>query len=214
MSKKAKKYYVVWVGHKPGIYSEWGKAKSQIDGYPGANYKSFKTQESARAAYTEPWEMFYSDTGKKKSTGTVAMMHHFKDVIVQDSICVDAACSGNPGVMEYRGVDTWGGQEIFRSKAYPVGTNNIGEFLAIVHALALYSAEEPRKTIYTDSKIAMGWVKAKKMRSKLPVNLKTQALWHVVRRAELWLEQHSYSNPILKWKTKEWGEIPADFGRK
>jgi ribonuclease HI len=141
-------------------------------------------------------------------------MHHFKAHIVQDSICVDAACSGNPGVMEYRGVDTWSSKEIFRSKAYPVGTNNIGEFLAIVHALAVYHESAPAKTIYTDSKIAMGWVKAKKMRSKLPVTPKTQALWNVIRRAELWLEQHQYSNPILKWKTREWGEIPADFGRK
>lgn len=214
MSKKSKKYYVVWVGHSPGVYSDWNTCQKQIAGYPGAKYKSFKTKQAAEHALSEPWEMFYSDTGKKKETGTVAMMHHFKEDIVQDSMCVDAACSGNPGVMEYRGVDTWSGKEIFRSKAYPIGTNNIGEFLAIVHALAVYHEAEPNKTIYTDSKIAMGWVKAKKMRSKLPVTPKSQALWHVIRRAELWLEQHKYSNPILKWKTREWGEIPADFGRK
>ena len=44
---------------------------------------------------------------------------------------VDAACSGNPGPMEYRGIDLATGAEIFHFG--PVhGTNNIGEFLAIV----------------------------------------------------------------------------------
>lgn len=209
-----KKYYVVWVGHEPGVYTDWGKAKSQIQGYPGAKYKSFKQEDAALAAYDEPWEMFYSDTGKKKSTGGIAMIHHFKDEIDDHSICVDAACSGNPGEMEYRAVDTWSHEEIFRSELYPVGTNNIGEFLGIVHALAIYHKDSPGLTIYTDSRIAMGWVKSKTMKSKLNRNEKTARLWRVVNRAERWLRNNEYNNPIKKWETKRWGEIPADFGRK
>lgn len=206
---------MVWVGHQPGVYTTWAACQKQIQGYPGAKYKSFKTRESAEAASQEPWEMFYSDTGKKRDdTAGLVMMNHHKDAIVKKSICVDAACSGNPGKMEYRGVHTWSKEEIFRSKVYPVGTNNIGEFLAIVHALALYSEKYPDLTIYTDSRIAMGWVKRKQMRSKLNRDARTEALWLVIRKAEKWLREHSYSNPILKWETKIWGEIPADFGRK
>ena len=214
MSAKKKKYYVVWLGHEPGVYSDWASCQKQTAGYPGAKYKSFSTKDAAEKAYGESWEMFYSDTGKKKDSGTVVMMHHYKDTIIKNSICVDAACSGNPGKMEYRGVKTWSKEQIFKSPVYPKGTNNIGEFLAIVHALALYSEKYPELTIYTDSKIAMGWVRAKKMRSKLNREPKTEKLFRVISRAENWLKNNSYSNPILKWETKFWGEIPADFGRK
>jgi len=211
---KKSKFYVVWVGHTPGVYTDWKVCQKEIQGYPGAKYKSFKTRDAAEAAFGESWEMFYSDTGKKKDTGDIVMMHHFQDKILKNSICVDAACSGNPGKMEYRGVHTWSKEQIFKSKVYPRGTNNIGEFLAIVHALALYSESHPDLTIYTDSKIAMGWVKRKVMKSKLNRDARTEALWLVIRKAEKWLREHRYSNPILKWETKQWGEIPADFGRK
>jgi ribonuclease HI len=35
-----------------------------------------------------------------------------------------------------------------------------------------------------------------------------------MERAEKWLLSNEFSNEILKWETKAWGEIPADFGRK
>ena len=54
---------------------------------------------------------------------------------VLDALAVDAACSGNPGVMDYQGVYVASRTQIFHYMA-PVGTNNIGEFLAIVHGLA------------------------------------------------------------------------------
>jgi ribonuclease HI len=135
--------------------------------------------------------------------------------IVANSIAVDAACSGNPGKMEYRCVYTLAPEmELFHSPVFPVGTNNIGEFLAIVHALAMFHEKQPDLTIYSDSVLAMGWIKSKKCRTKLPINSKTEYLHSLVARGEKWLQTHKWRNPILKWETKRWGENPADFGRK
>lgn len=130
-----------------------------------------------------------------------------------DAIAVDAACSGNPGPMEYRGVDLRTGQQIFHYG--PVqGTNNIGEFLAIVHGLALLQQQGSNKTIYSDSISGMAWVRNRKAKTTLPMTPENAKLWDVIHRAESWLKTHPYSNRIVKWDTDKWGEIPADFGRK
>lgn len=127
---------------------------------------------------------------------------------------MDAACSGNPGVMEYRGVSLWNNQEIFHFKC-ELGTNNIGEFLAIVHALALLQQKGiPDMPIYTDSQTAISWVRNKKCKTKLEQNPRTLSLFNLIQRAEAWLQSHTWQNPIIKWPTEQWGEIPADFGRK
>ncbi len=205
-----KKYYVVWEGVEPGIYESWAECQQQIKGYPNARYKSFKSWEEAEEAYGSAAADFI---GANKKPTIALLSEEDKKDIIWDSMSVDAACSGNPGVMEYQGVDTQTGFQFFYQK-FPVGTNNIGEFLALVHALAMYKREEKATPIYTDSKIAMGWVKAKKCRTKLQQTAKTAGLFQLVKRAEVWLHNNDYPNPILKWETKKWGEIPADFGRK
>lgn len=130
-----------------------------------------------------------------------------------DAWAVDAACSGNPGPMEYRGIDLATGAVVFHFG--PVhGTNNIGEFLAIVHALALMEQKGLRKTIYSDSRNAILWVKKMQCKTKLELTPQTAQLHNVIRRAENWLRTHSFRVPIVKWETKQWGEVPADFGRK
>lgn len=127
---------------------------------------------------------------------------------------VDAACSGNPGPMEYRCIDLATGAQVFRFG--PVqGTNNIGEFLAIVHALALMDKQGIcDKVIYSDSYNAILWVNKKQCKTKLERNAKTERLYQIIARAEFWLRSHQVTTPIIKWETKAWGEIPADFGRK
>jgi ribonuclease HI len=131
-----------------------------------------------------------------------------------NSISVDAACSGNPGPMEYRGVITATKQEIFRIGPFPMGTNNIGEFLALVHGIALLKKQGSNMPIYSDSVNALGWVKKKAAKTKLPRSEKTEQLFQLLDRAEEWLRNNTYTNPLLKWETEVWGEIPADFGRK
>lgn len=130
-----------------------------------------------------------------------------------DAWAVDAACSGNPGPMEYRGIDLATGQVVFHYGPMH-GTNNIGEFLAIVHALALMQQYGINKAIYSDSVNAMLWVKKRQCKTKLERNAKTEPLFQIIARAENWLRTHQHDTPIIKWETKEWGEVPADFGRK
>ena len=127
---------------------------------------------------------------------------------------VDAACSGNPGPMEYQCIDLHTGAQVFHYGPLH-GTNNIGEFLAIVHALALMEQRGiTDKVIYSDSVNAQLWVQKKQCKTKLERNAQTEQLYQIIARGENWLRTHNITIPILKWETKKWGEIPADFGRK
>ncbi len=132
---------------------------------------------------------------------------------IKQALCVDAACSGNPGPMEYRGVHLPSGKEVFRFGPIQ-GTNNIGEFLAIVHALALMQQKNISLPIYSDSVSGMAWVRNRKAKTTLQRTEKTAQALDMVTRAENWLRTHQVQVPILKWDTEQWGEIPADFGRK
>lgn len=212
MAKK-QKYYVVWEGNDPGVYDSWTDCQLQIKGFPNAKYKSFKNKDEALAAFAGNYADYVQAGKKAEKRSPDSPSQENKRDIIWESIAVDAACSGNPGQMEYRGVDTKLGDEIFRKK-FALGTNNIGEFLAIVHALALLKKWKENKPVYSDSKIAMGWVRRKKCNTKLKHSKSTEALYLVIRRAEKWLHNNSYENPLLKWETEKWGEIPADFGRK
>lgn len=206
-----KKYYVVWEGLEPGIYDSWSECQKQVKAYPNARFKSFKTHDEAVNAYYDGKAGDFIGVNKKPKKATLS--EAVKKDIVWDSISVDAACSGNPGMMEYQGVDTKTGFQYFHQQ-FNLGTNNIGEFLALVHVLAMLKREGKDTPVYTDSKIAMGWVKKKKCRTKLVKNIKTEHLYELIARAEKWLRENSFMNPVLKWETKKWGEIPADFGRK
>jgi len=213
MAKKSKsKYYVVWVGQNPGIYDNWKDCQLQIVGYPNARYKSFKTLGDAEEAYGSSARDYIS---KSKKVSSKPSYHNFLAEIDEDSISVDAACSRNPGVMEYRGVITYTAEEIFRLGPFDDGTNNIGEFLALVHALALLKRNgETSKIIYTDSRTALSWVKNKRVKTTLKQTPKNKDVFTLLGRALKWLHSNDYQNKIVKWNTEKWGEIPADFGRK
>ena len=208
---KSSKFYVVWEGHNPGIYMSWATCQTQIKNYPNARYKSFKTRKEAEDAYANGSGDYWGKSNKSKKSSRPTVPFN----IPKNTISVDAACSGNPGLMEYRGVLTDDGTELFRMGPYHQGTNNVGEFLALVHALALLKNQgDETRPIFSDSKIAILWVKNKKSKSKLKQTSKNGILFEYIARAENWLNTNTYKNPILKWETRSWGEIPADFGRK
>ncbi len=216
MAKKGKKYYVVWVGQKPGIYEDWASCRTQVKGYPGASFKAFPTRQIAQEAFEEgpSYQKKHKPKEKQKKLSDTEQSILKEEEIIADSWAVDAACSGNPGPMEYRGVHVADGTELFH-KEFPLGTNNIGEFLAIVHALALAKKTgNETRPIYTDSNLALGWIQKGKCKTKLPLSKDTKILFEVIKRAEKWLAQNTWQNPLLKWDTSRWGEIPADFGRK
>jgi ribonuclease HI len=223
LSKKPK-FYTVWRGAQPGVYDTWDECQQQIKGFKGGVYKAFSTRKEAEEALeSSPWlyvgnAASTSEQGHTKSVqnppdyrhDTVLPLH---PDVEAEAIAVDGACSKNPGPMEYRGVYLRTGQEIFRFG--PVyGTNNIGEFLAIVHALALLKQKGLSMTVYSDSRNALAWVKARKCRTTLERTPRTEPLYQLIQRAEAWLTANAVTVKLLKWQTSKWGECPADFGRK
>ncbi len=220
---KKSKYYVVWEGFAPGVYDSWDECQLQVDGYKGAKYKAFDTQEDAVEAFrgkaedhidllrgiSNHYNAAKSTSSKSKVTATPT-----HPAIIRDSLAVDAACSGNPGTMEYRGVYVATGEEIFRLKPMQQGTNNIGEFLALVHGLALLKKQNSNIPIYSDSRNAILWVRQKQCKTRLQRTEVNAPIFNLIARAEAWLRNNTYTNRIIKWDTEAWGEIPADFGRK
>ncbi|MGL5636545.1 MAG: viroplasmin family protein [Bacteroidales bacterium] len=208
---RTKKYYVVWSGHNPGVYESWDECKQQIAEYKGAKYKSFPNKEEAVMAFRSGFDKYLSKAPTKQKVTIDSLSGPAYEL---EAIAVDASCMGNPGIMEYRGVYVRSGHEIFRIGPFKDGTNNIGEFLALVHGLALLKQKQSNMPIYTDSLNAMKWVKNKKCKTTLEHTPNNAEIFDLISRAEKWLQNNTYNNPILKWETHIWGEIPADFGRK
>ena len=202
MSKQ--KFYVVWKGNNPGIYQSWEKCQNEIKNINGALFKSFAGLEEAKKAYDQGYEEYKQSLDYK----------NISDGPELNSISVDAASSGNPGVMEYQGVDTNTKEILFKMGPFNNATNNIGEFLALVHGIAVLEKKSEKKIIYSDSITAMSWVRKKHCQTKLKRNEENEEVFVLVERAITWLKENNYSIVIKKWDTKNWGEIPADFGRK
>ncbi len=211
MAKK-QKYYVVWFGNPAGIFDSWKECQRSIKDVKGAQYKSFLTFEEAKKAFKKEYKDYIGVNTKKKKLSKEELMKIGDPNLY--TISVDAASSGNPGIMEYRGVDTQTKKQLFHQGPFDQGTNNVGEFLALVHGLAFLKQHNSDRKIYSDSKIAIAWVKRKKCNTKLKQTSKNKKIFELVVRAENWLKSNTYKTTIIKWETKAWGEIPADFGRK
>ena len=203
------KYYVVWKGRKTGVFTTWRDCERQVKGFVGAQFKAFESEAEADAAYLAKYEDY---KGKSSTSGK------WRTASIQPklpSLCVDAACSGSPGKLEYRGVNTETGEEIFRAGPYPNGTNNVGEFLAIVHALTWQAKHNMHVPIYSDSENAILWVNQGRCKTQLKHSEKNAVLFAIIRSAENWLSENELpEDKLFKWNTELWGENPADFGRK
>jgi len=207
------KFYVIWKGRETGVFNSWDECKKLITGFEGAQYKGFPTELAAKEAFKQSyWKSVGGQAKQQMPLSTDKFNITNKPEV--ESIAVDAACSGNPGLMEYRGVYTRTKEQLFHQGPFECGTNNIGEFLALVHGLALLKKQGSTVPVYSDSANAISWVKNKKCKTKLEENDKNKEIFELIDRAEKWLAENSYSTKILKWETKVWGEIPADFGRK
>ncbi|SNR50849.1 ribonuclease H1 domain-containing protein [Lutibacter flavus] len=207
-----KKFYVIWNGHQTGVFNSWAICKKHIANFKGAQYKSFISKEEADKAFKGKYIDYVGKETKKEKLSPEALKIIGKPNL--NSISVDAACSGNPGKMEYRGVDTKTKKQLFIQGPFEKGTNNIGEFLALVHGLGYLKKNNSDLPIYSDSRIAISWVKKGQCRTNLQITSENKPLFDFVKRAEKWLKENTYTTKILKWETKAWGEIPADFGRK
>ena len=211
MAKTKPKFYVVWKGKETGIFDSWDKCKRQIDGFTGAQYKSFATKQAAESAFNASPRDFIGKTASFESGLSAAELARIGKPI-PESVSVDAAFDGK--VMEYKGVYTRTKQQLFLLGPFEDATNNIGEFLAIVHALGYLQKQKSAAPVYSDSLTAISWVKHQHAKTKLVTTKANQSLFYLIDRAEKWLRENKYPNRLLKWETKAWGENPADFGRK
>lgn len=220
MAKTKANFYVVWQGRETGVFESWAACEQQVKGV-AAKYKGFATRAEAEKALTEGAEKYITprSTANKQEHNAISL----KDLpptemqqqgVILPALAVDAACSGNPGKMEFRGVIADTGTEVFHRGPYIGGTNNIGEFLAIVLGLAYLKKHNLPWVLYSDSKTAIAWIRQKKCKTQLEWNANNQDLFLAVRAAEKWLADNTWTTTIHKWETEKWGEIPADFGRK
>lgn len=214
MGKKKPKFYVVWEGRTPGIYTNWSQCQMQIQGYSGARYKSFPSRAAAEEAYQGASHEYIGQSAPKKAKPVQTALFAGSDGPITPSLSVDAACSGNPGLMEYRGVHTESGEQIFHFGPFEHATNNVGEFLGLAHGLKLLHEQNDPMPLYTDSKTAMAWIRNKKPNTSLERNRVNEEVFLLMEEAVAWLKANEYTTKILKWDTVNWGEIPADFGRK
>lgn len=203
------KYYVVWKGRRTGIFTTWAACEKQVNGFVGAQFKAFEGKVEAEAAYLANYDDYKGKSSTHRKWKTASIQPLFP------SICVDAACSGSPGKLEYRGVNTETGEEIFRAGPYADGTNNVGEFLAIVHALTWQAKHNMHVPIYSDSENAILWVNNGQCKTRLKHTSKNAVLFAILHSAENWLAENELpEDKLIKWDTDLWGENPADFGRK
>lgn len=216
------RFYVVFEGREPGIYRDWEQCRARVEGFPGARHRSYASAEEAERAWVEAG----GDPVPLDDPEPQLALHDDPDPLDDPppslrvegpppgSIAVDAACSGNPGPMEYRGVEIDTGVQLFHVGPMH-GTNNIGEFLAIVHGLVWLQQQRRPGPLYSDSMIAIGWVGRGAAKTTLSRSAATERAWQLLARAQQWLRQaRPHGVEIRKWPTRRWGQIPADFGRK
>lgn len=215
------KFYTVFKGHNPGVYDSWEETKLQTDGFPGAVFKGYMTSEEATEAFrkfsdiedrNELFRLIANTTPKNYNPPQT--VSHDNPEVDWNAWAVDAACSGNPGKMEYRGVDLQTGKVVFHVGPFDDATNNIGEYLALVHAMALMAKKGEYHNIYSDSRTAQSWFRRKKVNTKLKQTPYNAKVFELLARASVWVNTHHFPGKIMKWQTDRWGEIPADFGRK
>jgi len=209
---KQPKFYVVWKGREIGVFTSWEDCKAQTHGFDGAVFKSFLSREAAETAFTSESSNYIRRITTDSSLSEVELALIGEPY--EDAIAVDGAWDNNTGLVEYQGINYKTKKVLFHLGPLEDGTINMVEFLAIVHALALCKQNGWKQPIYSDSKIALGWIRDKKARTNHPPSEKNKKLFDMLARAEKWLEDNTFENELLKWETKAWGENPADFGRK
>lgn len=215
------KFYVVFRGHNPGVYDNWDEVKEQINGFPDAFCKGYASSDEAAEAYRrfsgsedrDDLIRLISSLNGQSSDNNQSPASKFPE-IDQDAWAVDASCLGNPGKMEYRGVKVSTGEVIFKMGPFEDATNNIGEYLALVHAMALMTQRGEFHNIYSDSKTALSWWRNRKIKTQLRPTPKNAKVFELLARASVWVNTHQFPAHVIKWQTEKWGEIPADYGRK
>lgn len=210
---KKNKFYVVFRGLHPGVYATWDECRVNVSGFPRASFASFKNEAEARQAFA------VGDLSKCKEEAErlkKELWMHSEPMVGGVCLVVDAACSGFPGPVEFRGVLLPSMAEAFKFGPYAGGSNNIGEFLAIVTGFRWLRERGMSIPVFSDSRCAIGWVMSDDGKCNTGAE-PPPILAKEIESAERWLRgpwAAAYKKLLRKWDTESWGEIPADFGRK
>ncbi|MBA35375.1 MAG: ribonuclease HI [Oleispira sp.] len=136
----AKKFYVIWVGREPGIYTDWPTAQKQIIKFSGAKYKSFPTKAEAEAAFSGGTVSSAgkpsSNSSKNTNKGNNLSAPPIKTDVV---IYCDGGCDPNPGKAG-SGVAVYQNDQLIQlwyGVYNPNGTNNTAELNALFYSLQL-----------------------------------------------------------------------------
>lgn len=185
----AKKYYVVWQGRVPGIYSDWNSCKNQVDKFAGARYKSFPTLTEAEQAFKGVSNATGASSNASKSAGLNTTKKpasgatpngviktytaaEISKLPMEVKIFTDGGCEPNPGqagsgMAVYRNEQI---TELYYGLYTPMGTNNTAELNGLHQALLMAKAESDlgkSVAVFCDSKYsiqcvtqwAVGWEK-------------------------------------------------------
>jgi len=152
-----KKYYAVAKGRRPGIYYNWPDAKSQVEGFTGAIYKSFLTKNEAEQWLKNPVIKRSPAPGKREAEAKEHILG--RDEVV---IYTDGGSSGNPGPGGYGVVQIYKGRKKELTGGFRLTTNNRMELTGVIVALRNLEYKDVPVTVYTDSSyvvngINKGW---------------------------------------------------------
>lgn len=158
------KFYVVWRGLAPGIYTSWADTERQVKGVAGARYKSFASRAEAEAALQAgPGSGNRSNAATKRDKARAAGVDQAVARWHEVDIYCDGACDPNPGpagtgLALYRDREL---SELWYGLYNPAGTNNTAELQGLYHALRLAAdaVDQGRQTaIHCDSRYAIDCV--------------------------------------------------------
>jgi len=212
------KYYVVRNGKKKWIFDSWDETKVIVEWFQNAKYKSFDDYDIAKKSFDMWYDVFFGQRDKKVKKDKKEIIKNKK--ILTPSICVDASCMGNPGNLQYQIVDTGNLCNIYKSPIFEHWTQNIWEYMAIVHWMMILSENDfykKYKIIYSDSNTAISWIVNKKPKTSLIRDIYNIKLKNQFEKTNKWLLENTEkikNIQVIKRETKYRWEILADFGRK
>jgi len=163
----AKKFYVVWHGREPGIYTDWESCRKQVDKFNGARYKSFPTREEAEAAFNGTKSTASKTAGRaparRRPAARTVKTYSAAEIEAMEvpvKIFTDGGCEPNPGkagsgVALYRDGEL---EELWYGLYTPHGTNNTAELGALYRGLKLAEGERAAGrsvALFCDSKYAV-----------------------------------------------------------
>lgn len=201
VAKSKKKYYVVWRGRETGIFTSWDACLRSVNDFQGALFRGYSTWEEAHDAHLNG---YWREVAKNKAvTPTTEVIRH--------SFATDAVHNAD-GTFSYFITDIEQSRTIYRSPSFHDSNLNVCRFLAIVHALAILTKTSDTRPVYSPSATAISWVSRRECRTSLCRTLGNTVTFDLIIRAGRFLADNLMSNPILRWESESWGEVPNISG--